>query len=97
MKAKRTRHNAAFKAKIGLEALMGLKTVAEIARQYQVHPSQITQWKSLVRERLPEVFDRGPSALVKEAQRERARLEQKVGQLTMELDWLKKKSNQLQV
>ena len=95
MKAKRLRHNAAFKAKVGLEALMGLKTTAEIARQYQVHASQISQWKNTVRERLPEVFDQGPSAQVAEAHRDRDRLEQKVGQLTMELDWLKKKSNQL--
>jgi transposase len=46
-------------------------------------------------DRLPEVFERGPTAQAQEAEREVARLEQKVGQLTMELDWLKKKSRQL--
>jgi len=95
MKAKRKRHSAAFKAKVGLEALMGSKTVAEIAREYQVHPTQVSQWKSQVQQRLPEVFESGPSAQAVEAERQVERLEQKVGQLTMELDWLKKKSKQL--
>jgi len=95
MKAKRQRHHGAFKAKVGLEALTGVKTVAEIARQYQVHSTQVSQWKSAVRERLPEVFEHGPTAQVEQAERQVARLEQKVGQLTMELDWLKKKSQAL--
>ena len=95
MKARRRRFDSAFKAKVGLEALKGIKTVAEIAREYQVHPSQITQWKSEVRERLPEVFESGPTIQVQENLQEIERLERKVGQLTMELDWLKKKSKQL--
>lgn len=97
MKAKRQRHHGAYKAKIGLEALSGLKTVAEIARQYQVHPTQVSQWKRAVRERLPEVFEHGARAQVEQAERQVARLEQKVGQLTMELDWLKKKSRPLEL
>jgi transposase len=95
MKAKRRRLDPAFKAKIGLEALKGIKTVAEIAREYQVHPNQVSQWKSLVMQRLPEVFEHGPTAQAQESQQEIERLERKVGQLTMELDWLKKKSKQL--
>ena len=93
MKAKRKRHSAAFKAKVGLEALSGIKTVAEIAREYQVHPTQVSQWKGQVQERLPEVFENGPTAQALEAERQVERLEQKVGQLTMELDWLKKSSS----
>jgi transposase-like protein len=95
MKAKRKRHSAAFKAKVGLEALSGIKTVAELAREYQIHPTQVSQWKSQVQQRLPEVFESGPSAQAIESEREIERLERKVGQLTMELDWLKKKSKQL--
>ena len=95
MKAKRKRHSPAFKAKVGLEALIGRKTVAEIAREYQVHPAQVSQWKSQVQERLPEVFESGPSVQAIEGERQVERLEQKVGQLTTELDWLKKKSKQL--
>ena len=95
MKAKRKRHSAAFKAKVGLEALSGIKTVAELAREYQIHPTQVSQWKSQVQQRLPEVFESGPSAQAIESEREIERLERKVGQLTMELDWLKKKSKHL--
>jgi transposase-like protein len=95
MKSKRKRHDVAFKAKVGLEALKGIKTLAEIAREYQVHPTQISQWKTLIVERLPDLFTRGPTAEVKQAERDVARLHEKVGELTMELDWLKKKSKQL--
>ena len=84
-----------FKAKVGLEALKGIKTIAEIAKEYEVHPTQVSQWKTVLQERLPEVFTHGPTAEVKQAEREVARLHEKVGELTMELDWLKKKSKQL--
>jgi len=47
MKTKRKRHNGAFKAKVGLDAIMGIKPVAQIAREYQVHPTQVTQWKTV--------------------------------------------------
>ena len=47
---------------MGLEALSGNKTVAEIAREYQVHPVQVSQWKRAILERLPEVFERGATA-----------------------------------
>jgi transposase-like protein len=95
MKAKRRRFDPTLKAKIGLEALKGIKTVAEIAREYQVHPNQVSQWKSEVAQRLPEVFEHGPTVQAQESEKEIERLERKVGQLTMELDWLKKKSRQL--
>lgn len=95
MKAKRKRHDVGFKAKVGLEALKGIKTIAEIAKEYEVHPTQVSQWKTILQERLPEVFTSGPTTEVKQAEREVARLHEKVGELTMELDWLKKKSTQL--
>jgi transposase len=78
-----------------LEALAGIRTVAQIAREYQVHPAQVSQWKQAIVERLPDVFERGATAQAEASEREVARLERKVGQLTMELDWLKKKSGQL--
>jgi transposase-like protein len=95
MKAKRRRFEPAIKAKIGLEALKGIKTVAEIAREDQVHPNQVSQSKSEVTQRLPEVFESGPTAQAQESEKEIERLERKVGQRTRELDWLKKKSKQL--
>ena len=54
-KTKRKRYTGAFKAKVGLEALMGVKTVGQIARENEIHPVQVTQWKKVVRARLPEV------------------------------------------
>lgn len=93
-KAKRKRYTGAFKAKVGLEAIMGVKTVSEIARHYQVHPAQVTHWKATVRDRLPELFEPGQRGT--ENQEELiAQLHEKIGQLTVEVDWLKKKSKQL--
>jgi len=77
-----------------LEALMGVKTVGQIARDYQVHPVQVTQWKSVIREHLPELFE--PSRPEGEDSQELiAQLHEKIGQLKVEADWLKKKCRQL--
>ena len=94
MKRKRKQYSGAFKAKIGLEALIGMKTTAQIARENQVHPLLVGQWKAIVRERLPELFERG-KPVADESERVSAQLHQKIGQLTVDLDWLKKKSKQL--
>jgi transposase len=95
-KTKRKRYTGAFKAKVGLEALMGVKTVGQIAREYQVHPVQVTQWKGTIREHLPEVFELSHPA--GENQQELiAQLHEKIGQLSVEVDWLKKKCRQLGV
>ena len=59
MKAKRKRHSAAFKAKVGFEALVGLKTVSQLAREYAVHPTQVTQWRATIRDHMPELFEPG--------------------------------------
>jgi transposase-like protein len=94
MKRKRKQYSGAFKAKIGLEALMGIKTTAQIAREYEVHPLLVGQWKLVIRERLPQLFERG-NAVPDDRERVIAQLHQKIGQLTVDLDWLKKKSKQL--
>ena len=94
MKRKRRQYSGAFKAKIGLEAMMGIKTTAQIAREYQVHPLLVTQWKKIVRERLPEVFERGQQ-VTDDSEKIIAQLHQKIGQLTVDVDWLKKKCKQL--
>jgi transposase-like protein len=94
MKAKRKRYNGAFKARVGLEAILGVKTVAQIAREYQVHPVQVSQWKTVIRERLPELFETGEQG-VGNQEAIIAQLHEKIGELTVDLDWLKKKSKQL--
>jgi len=77
-----------------MEAMIGVKTVGQIAREYQIHPVQVTQWKGVVRDRLPELFEprAGEDA---DTQRLVAQLHEKIGELTVELDWLKTKSRQL--
>jgi transposase len=90
-------HSPEFKARVGLEALKGIEPVHVIASKYQVHPVQVTQWKKELLEGLPEVFERKnkkkPGA--DDAAAREARLYQKIGQLEVELDWLKKKSEEL--
>ncbi len=56
MGKKRIRHSADFKAKVALDALKGVNTVNELAGQYQVHPTQISQWKHQVQEGVRELF-----------------------------------------
>ena len=58
MKRKRKQYSGAFKAQVGLEALMGIKTTAQIAREHQVHPLLVGQWKATLRQRMPELFER---------------------------------------
>ena len=77
-----------------MEALLGLKTVGQIAREYQVHPVQVTQWKAVIRDRLPELFERTDGG-VEDNQELITQLHEKIGQLTVETDWLKKKCKQL--
>jgi len=94
MKQKRKRYSGALKAKVGLEALMGVKTTSQIAREHQVHPLLVTQWKRTLLDRLPELFERGQQP-PDESEKTIAQLHQKIGQLTVDLDWLKKKCRQL--
>ena len=56
MPAKRTRHSADFKGQVALDAVKGLKTVNEIASEYSVHPTQVSQWKKQLQEGLGEIF-----------------------------------------
>jgi len=93
-KAKRKRYSGAFKAKVGLEALMGVKTVGQIARDYEVHPVQVTQWKGVIRDHLPELFE-SPQAVSEDHEQTVAQLHEKIGELSVEVDWLKKKCKQL--
>ncbi len=92
--AKRKKHSGAFKAKVGLEALKGVKTIGQIAREYEIHPVQVTQWKKVIRERLSELFETAAKAPEPDTEQV-AQLHEKIGQLTVEVDWLKKKSKQL--
>jgi len=84
--------NPAFKAKVALEALKGQKTLAELARLYEVHPNQIGQWKKQVQAELPKVFNGKRDRETKDQEELVEELYRQIGQLKVELDWLKKKS-----
>jgi putative transposase len=88
----RKQHSAEFKAKVALEAIKGLKTVNELATEYSVHPTQIHQWKKQVLDELPQVFSSRRAQSQKEQEDLSAMFYQQIGQLKVELDWLKKKS-----
>lgn len=97
MKAKRRRHDPTFKARVALEALKGIKTIQEIAKEFEVHPVQVSEWKRTVQERLSNVFERGASsgACAEDFESEREALHAKIGELTVKLDFVTKKSKQL--
>jgi transposase len=91
-KKKRKTYGAEFKAKVGLEAVRGVKTTNEIAQHYGVHPVMVGQWKKEILERAGTLFEgkRGPKP--EETSGDEERLYGEIGRLKMELDWLKKKS-----
>ena len=84
-KRPRRNHTAVFKAKAALEALKGEKTIIELAERYQVHPNQITEWKKQLLQRAEEIFSKDKKA---EAGPDVKDLHAKIGQLTMENDFL---------
>jgi transposase len=84
-RARRT-HSAAFKAKVALAALAGDKTLAELAQRFEVHPNQITEWKRQLSERAAAVF--GGGSAVAEPSVDLKVLHAKIGQLTLENDFL---------
>lgn len=91
MKTQRKTYNAAFKTKVVVEAIRGQKTINELASKYGLHPSQITQWKKQALEGLPSVLSDRRAKNEKSDEELKAQLYQQIGQLKVELDWLKKK------
>jgi transposase len=94
MGAIRKRHSATLKLKVATVALNGEKTVAEIASQHRVHPTQVGQWKKQLQEGATEIFGgRKPQSEVSEALV--SQLYEEVGRLKFELDWVKKKASRV--
>ena len=86
--SKRTRrnHTPAFRAKVALAAAKGDKTLSELATQFDVHPTQITQWKAQLLERAASVFESGSKA--SEPPVDLKALHAKIGELALENDFL---------
>jgi len=84
------RYTASYKAKVALEAIKGLKTISEIASEYEVHPNQVSKWKRQLHDGLEDVFA-DPRRSGHSEEKEKDRLYQEIGRLKVELDWLKKK------
>ena len=82
----RRNHSPAFKAKVALEAVKGDKTIAEIAQKCDVHPNQVTEWRRQLLERAADVF--GAGAVPAEPAVDVKVLHAKIGQLTLENDFL---------
>ena len=96
MKAKRRRHDPEFKARVALEALKGVQTIQQIAKDFDIHPVQVSEWKKTMTAGASGVF--GPDrekAETEDFERQRDELHAKIGQLTVEVDFLRKKSKQL--
>lgn len=87
MKKQRRNHSAAFKAKVALEAAKEEKTLAELSQQYGVHVKQISVWKQQLLEQVSEVFEGGADKK-RNFEAEVKELHAKIGELTMERDFL---------
>ena len=91
MRNMRKNHDASFKAKVVLEAIKGEKTLSQLASIYSVHPNQIGQWRKRLLKELPSLFSDKRKKSEKENEELESELYRQIGQLKVELDWLKKK------
>ncbi len=90
MSRKRRTHSPALKAKVALAALRGEHTLAELAEQYQVHPNQIQKWKKQLFNNAQDVFEKGSGNQTVEHKGKIKELHAKIGQLTVDNDFLSK-------
>jgi len=88
----RKKYPPSFKAKVALEAIREEKTSAQLASQYEVHPSQIRKWKRIAMNGMIELFTDNRQKRDKEKNLLIEELYKEIGQSKVELDWLKKKS-----
>ena len=86
--SKRRRFTADFKAKVALEALRGDQTIQQIATRYKIHPNQVSTWKAKAVSGLGEVFSNGTGKVQADREDEVHNLHAKIGQLTVERDFL---------
>jgi transposase len=90
MSRKRRNHSETFKAKVALAAVREDSSLGELAEQFDLHPNQISDWKKQLLDNASRVFERGSKAK-KDNEAEVKALHAKIGQLTMERDFLSEK------
>ena len=88
--SKRRTFSAEFKARVAMEALSGAHTMAELAAKHDVHPNMISQWKRTARQNMATLFDKKTDRTEAARQAELKDLHAKIGQLTVERDFLEK-------
>ncbi len=88
----RKRYDSQFKARVAVEAIQGHRTLAEIGNNYGVHPNQVGQWKKQALKALPRVFSGHTEHQQQDAETLQSELYRQIGQLKVELDWVKKNS-----
>jgi transposase len=93
MEKSRRTFTAEFKARVAIEAIKESKTISELAQIYQVHPNLITHWKREFLANAGKVFDSGKaeSSEIKKLKKENEELVHQIGQLSVNINWLKKK------
>ena len=91
MKRQRKKHSGVFKAKVALEAVKAERTLNELAGHFEIHPTQVVQWKQRLVTGASDLFTGGVARDAVQEAALRDRLYQEIGQMKVELDWLKKK------
>ena len=92
MTRKRRKHSGQFKFKVALAAAKGDKTINEIASEYNLHPTQVSNWKKQLLTEGPMVFNSSTARQLQEQEARETELYEQIGRLKMELEWLKKKA-----
>jgi transposase-like protein len=94
MTQKRKQYNMQFKFKVALDAAKGVKTINQLASDYELHPNQVSGWKKQLLEEGPSLFSRRTDRQQEQQAAQEAELYEQIGRLKMELEWLKKKAAQ---
>ena len=87
--------NKDFKARVAIEAIKGDRTVNQIASEFDVHPTQVNQWKKAPLEGAGDIFSGKKEKREQSVEQEKDMLYQQIGKLQVEVDWLKKKTGLL--
>jgi transposase len=92
MPRQRKNYTAEFKTKVVLEAIKGQRTLNEIAQRYSIHPNQVVQWKKQALAHIPGAFSDRTARRQQEDEQLKDELYRQIGQLKVELEWLKKRT-----